>query len=110
MADISITVNNYPYTLACDDGEEAQLRQLSAFVENRLESIKQAVGQVGDSRLLLMTALKIADELAEAFVQIEKLEQKIDRTLPETAANYTAEKLAALTKRIETLAEKAKAA
>jgi cell division protein ZapA len=55
-------VNNRAYTIACDDGEEDHLRQLAAAVDAKAREVLSSVGQVGDTRLLLMAALLIADE------------------------------------------------
>lgn len=65
MGQITLNVNNRPYTLACRDGEEAQLVYLAAYVNDRLGELVDKVGQVGEERLLLMTALLLADELQE---------------------------------------------
>src|SRR6201986_2532464 len=55
-------VNNRAYAIACDDGEEDHLRQLAATVDAKAREVLSSVGQVGDTRLLLMAALLIADE------------------------------------------------
>ncbi|MBK5921182.1 hypothetical protein CCR80_09075 [Rhodothalassium salexigens] len=65
MGQITLHVNNRPYTLACRDGEEAQLVYLAAYVDDRISELVQKVGQVGEERLLLMTALLLADEMQE---------------------------------------------
>ena len=55
-------VNDRPYTIACDDGDEEYLQQLAAIVDAKAEKVAKSVGQVGDTRLLLMVALLMADE------------------------------------------------
>ena len=59
---VNVMVNNKAYTIACDDGEEAHLRQLAAIVDAKTRELLSSVGNVGDTRLLLMAALLIADE------------------------------------------------
>jgi cell division protein ZapA len=59
---VNVMVNNKAYTIACDDGEEEHLRQLAAIVDGKTKELLSSVGNVGDTRLLLMAALLIADE------------------------------------------------
>jgi cell division protein ZapA len=59
---VNVMVNGRAYTIACDDGEEDHLRQLAATVDAKTREVLSSVGQVGDTRLLLMAALLIADE------------------------------------------------
>src|SRR5690348_5065662 len=59
---VNMMVNSKAYTIACDDGEEDHLRQLAATVDGKVRELLGSVGNVGDTRLLLMAALLIADE------------------------------------------------
>ncbi len=66
MGQVNIRINGQPYELACDDGQESHLRGLAEMVDQQVADLARSVGQVGDARLLLMAALLICDELAEA--------------------------------------------
>jgi cell division protein ZapA len=67
MAEVAITVNGRSYRFACGDGEEARLKELAAYVKSRMDGIKREhSGSISDDRLLLMTALLIADDLWDA--------------------------------------------
>jgi cell division protein ZapA len=66
MAVVNVMVNGRAYTIACDDGEEDHLRDLAAHVDGRVKELLSSVGQVGDSRLLLMAALLITDDYFDA--------------------------------------------
>jgi cell division protein ZapA len=59
---VNVMVNSRAYTIACDDGEEDHLRQLAGIVDAKAREVLGSVGQVGDTRLILMAALLIADE------------------------------------------------
>ncbi len=74
MAQASITLNGRIYRLNCGAGEEVRLKQLSEIVGAKLEALVAEFGQVGDDRLLLMSALLIADELVEANNRVAALE------------------------------------
>jgi|ERR1051326_2987768 cell division protein ZapA len=59
---VNVMVNGRAYTIACDEGEEEHLRELARMVDTKAREVLSSVGQVGDSRLILMAALLIADE------------------------------------------------
>ena len=72
MTQVSITINNRKYQVACDDGQEAHLARLGDYVDKRLNELVAAVGQVGDSRLLVMVSLLLADELSDLYSEKEQ--------------------------------------
>jgi cell division protein ZapA len=59
---VNVMVNNRAYTIACDEGEEAHLKELAGHVDVKAREVLASVGQVGDTRMLLMAALLLADE------------------------------------------------
>jgi cell division protein ZapA len=59
---VNVMINGRAYTIACDDGEEAHLKDLAAHVDGKAREVLGSVGQVGETRMLLMAALLIADE------------------------------------------------
>jgi cell division protein ZapA len=74
---VNVLLNGRAYTVACDDGEEAHVRELGQFLDRRVRELSTSVGQVGDARLLLMTGLTIADELVESLNTIEECDKEI---------------------------------
>ena len=65
MAQVTVRINGYTYTLGCQDGEEAHLQSMAGEVERRIESIKSTAGQSGEARMLVMASLLMADDLFE---------------------------------------------
>jgi cell division protein ZapA len=65
MAEMSVRVNGYVYTVGCEDGQEAHLQSMAGEVDARISSIKAVGAQSGESRLLLLAALLLADELSD---------------------------------------------
>jgi cell division protein ZapA len=63
MAQVTIRINGYAYTVGCEDGQEAHLEQMAADIGERINSIKSIGGQSGEARLLMLAALLLADEL-----------------------------------------------
>jgi cell division protein ZapA len=68
---VNVMVNGRAYTIACDDGEEEHLRALAATVDAKAREVLGSVGQVGDTRLLLMAALLMADEHHAAVSRLD---------------------------------------
>jgi cell division protein ZapA len=68
---VNVMVNSRAYTIACDEGEEAHLKELATLVDEKAREVLQSVGQVGDVRMLLMAALLIADEHNELAAKAE---------------------------------------
>ena len=66
MADVSLTIGGRQYSIACRDGGEDHLRQLGAEVDKKAAEASRAVGSATEARTLLLAALLLADELADA--------------------------------------------
>lgn len=118
MADVTVTINGHNYVVACKDGEEKHLHFLADYVSKKVQSLVVSFGQIGELRLLLMSALFIADELSEAFAQLGDLKadvaelkvklQRAERAAEGAGGGASEEAVAAIlgdaAKRIEALA------
>ena len=78
MSQVEVTVNGKNYQIICDDGQEARLAELGEYLETRVQELVSSIGQVGDTRLLVMTALMIADELAQVHADLKKTDDIAD--------------------------------
>jgi len=65
MAQVTIHINGKPYAVGCEDGQEKRLTELAALFDHQVQQVSADVGQLGETRLFLMGALLLADELAE---------------------------------------------
>jgi cell division protein ZapA len=65
MPQVTLRINGYAYTVGCRDGEEQHLVAMAAELDRRIESVKLGAGQSGESRMLVMAGLLLADELHE---------------------------------------------
>ncbi len=103
MAQITIRINEQDYKIACDDGQEKHLASLANYLDSKITELVNSVGQVGESRLLVMACLLITDELLE--LRKTNLESKTDinEIQPNGLSLVEFEKLAA---RIERIAER----
>ncbi len=65
MAQVTVTVNGRDYPVACQDGEEARIVELAARIDGYASELARSIGQMGQSHLILMVALLLADELED---------------------------------------------
>ena len=109
MAQINIEVNGRPYLVGCEDGQEASLRELAALFDANVRQVSGQIGQLGETRLLLMGALLMADELADAKTRLARLQAELNhaRQLSEHLEARAAKAVDATAARIEALAAKA---
>jgi cell division protein ZapA len=84
MAQVNVEVNGRPYAVGCEDGQEAHLLELARIFDSQVRHVAEDMGQLGDSRLFLMGALLLADELADAKARLVSLQSE--------AASATAER------------------
>ena len=73
MGQVTITLNGRTYRLRCGEGEEQRLIELADMVRDKLTPLVREFGQAGDDRLLLMTALLMADELLDTRARLAAL-------------------------------------
>ncbi|MEM6680835.1 MAG: cell division protein ZapA [Pseudomonadota bacterium] len=73
MAQVTVHVGGHDYKLACRDGEEARLEKLGQYLDLKAEDLQQSLGQVSETRLLLMSAILVADELLDLREQTDML-------------------------------------
>jgi cell division protein ZapA len=77
LSHINVTINGRQYRMACEEGQEARLLQLAEGFEARIGDLRGKFGEIGDSRLTVMAALTVADELLDAEARIRTLEDEI---------------------------------
>jgi cell division protein ZapA len=115
MSKVAVTLNGREFTIGCEDGQEAYLRELARTLDVRVQSIAQQVGQIGDLRLLLMASLMLVDEQKDADRRIEALEAQVERLRNDRgqdASVQAAERerlasgISALAERLERLADR----
>ncbi len=106
MAQVNVDINGRPYAVGCEDGQEAHLLEIAKLFDHQVRQVSQDMGQLGDTRLFLMGALLLADELYDAknrlgAMQAELTRLQNERSRVETRAVSALESAAA---RIEKLA------
>jgi len=75
MANVKIKFNGKEFLLSCDDGQEEHLEELLIQINQKFNELKNNLGNLGENKLLLITAVKVMDEYHETK---KKVEQKKD--------------------------------
>ena len=109
MSNVVVTINERTYDLTCNDGQEQHLRDLAADIGRRVHELTKTVGQPGEARLLLMVGLLLADELADANAEVDRLQHEQSRApaIDEAAVAASLERLA---KHVQDIAARLEAA
>tara|TARA_B100002019_G_scaffold287981_1_gene300857 strand:+ start:352 stop:783 length:432 start_codon:yes stop_codon:yes gene_type:complete len=72
MANVSIKFNGKEFLLSCEDGQEEHLEELLIQINQKFNSLKNDLGNLGENKLLLITAVKVMDEYYETKKKVEQ--------------------------------------
>ena len=75
MANVNIKFNGKDFLLSCEDGQEDHLEELANNLNNKFEELKSDLGNIGENKLLLITAIKVMDEYFETKKKLIKKKQ-----------------------------------
>ena len=78
MANVNIKFNGKEFLLSCEDGQEDHLIELSENLNNKFSDLKNSLGNIGESKLLLITSIKIFDEYFETRKKIKDQKDEIN--------------------------------
>jgi len=78
MSKVAVTLNGRVYSIGCEEGQEAYLRELAGYLDGKVSIMANQVGQIGDLRLAVMASLIVVDELKDAERRIETLEAELE--------------------------------
>jgi cell division protein ZapA len=122
MSQVNVTINGRQFRMACEDGEEARLSRLAEELDASIATLRTRFGEIGDTRLTVMAALTLADQLKETKEKLQRLEPELatlrnasvasadhsqaTQTAVVAALNAAAERIENITKRLnETVPE-----
>src|SRR6056300_1520377 len=77
MANVSIKFNNKEFLLSCEDGQEEHLEELLIQINQKFNELKNNLGNLGENKLLIITAVKIMDEYYETKKKFEQKKEEI---------------------------------
>ena len=77
MANVTIKFNGKEFLLSCDDGQEEQLEELLIQINQKFNDLKKDLGNIGENKLLLITAVKVMDEYYETKKKVEQKKNEL---------------------------------
>ena len=98
MANVNIKFNNKDYLLSCEDGQEENLVELANHLNSKYTELNQNLGNIGENKLLLITAIKMVDDYFDLFKKIKSTKSDFQdlskkfKELRSLAINYRDEK------------------
>jgi len=72
MANVNIKFNGKEFLLSCEDGQEDHLEELLIHINQKFNDLKNDLGNIGENKLLLITAIKVMDEYYETKKNVEQ--------------------------------------
>ena len=98
MANVNIKFNNKDYLLSCDEGQEENLVELANHLDSKYIELTKSLGNIGENKLLLITAIKIVDDYFDLFKKVKSTKKDFQelsgkfRELKSLTINYKDEK------------------
>jgi len=77
MANVSIKFNNKEFLLSCEDGQEEHLEELLIHINQKFNDLRNNLGNLGENKLLLITAVKIMDEYFETKKKVDQKKNEL---------------------------------
>ena len=77
MANVSIKFNGKEFLLSCEDGQEEHLEELLIQINQKFNSLKNDLGNLGENKLLLITAVKVMDEYYETKKKVDQKKNEL---------------------------------
>ena len=78
MANVNINFNGKEFLLSCENGQEEHLEELASFLNNKFNSLKNSLGNLGENKLLLITSITVMDEYFETKKKIDQQKVEIE--------------------------------
>ena len=79
MANVNVKFNNKDYLLSCDDGQEEGLKKLASHLDSKYEDLKKNLGNIGENKLLLITAIQMVDDYFDLFEKVKNTKNDFEK-------------------------------
>ena len=79
MANVNIKFNNKDYLLSCDKGQEENLKKLANHLDSKYSELKKNLGNIGENKLLLITAIQMVDDYFDLFKKVKNAKNDFEK-------------------------------
>ena len=79
MVNVNIKFNNKNYLLSCDKGQEENLKKLANHLDSKYSELKKNLGNIGENKLLLITAIQIVDDYFDLFQKVKSTKDDFEK-------------------------------
>ena len=79
MANVNIKFNGKEFLLSCEDGQEEHLEELAFYLNEKFSNLKNSLGNIGESKLLLITSISVLDEYYETKKKLDIQKKEINK-------------------------------
>ncbi len=79
MANVNIKFNGKDYLLSCDDGQEDNLKELAHHLDSKYSELKNNLGNIGENKLLLITAIQMVDDYFDLFKKVKNTKNDFEK-------------------------------
>ena len=91
MAEVDITINERSYRISCKDGEEDRIKSLATLINNQVQKLSEKIGQLGESRMILLASLVLLDKSDEVEKEAEKIISVTSNKIEKLAKKFSNE-------------------
>ena len=79
MVNVNIKFNNKNYLLSCDKGQEENLKKLANHLDSKYSELKKNLGNIGENKLLLITAIQMVDDYFDLFQKVKSTKDDFEK-------------------------------
>ena len=81
MTELEISIGGRIFSVACDNEEQEKVKQAASLINEEADAIQNQLGRLPESKMLLLSALMIADRLADSDSESKMLKEKSEELL-----------------------------
>ena len=76
MTELEISIGGRIFSVACDNEEQEKVKEAAALINEEADSIQSQLGRLPESKMLLLSALMIADRLVDVETESKAFKEK----------------------------------
>ena len=81
MTELEISIGGRIFSVACDNEEQEKVREAAALINEEADAIQSTLGRLPESKMLLLSALMIADRLVDLESESKVFKEKSEDLL-----------------------------